>query len=88
MKRILAFIGIGLLVLLYVLTIVFALMKSPESTNWFKASIMATIAIPCLIYAYQLVYRVLKHRDKNPAVEETPEQKITSERPDEIDDGK
>jgi len=88
MKRILAFTGIGLLVLLYLLTLVFALIKSPEAANWFKASLMATIAVPCLIYAYQLVYRVLKRRGEDLAAEETPDRKITPDRQEEIDDGK
>lgn len=88
MKRILAFAGVGLLVLLYVLTLVFALMKSPEAANWFKASIMATIAVPCLIYAYQLVYRVLKRRGEDLAAEETPDREIAPDKQEEIDDGK
>ncbi len=60
MKRILALIGAGLLVLLYLLTLVFSLMHTPYSTALFKASILATIIIPCLIYGYQLIYRLLK----------------------------
>lgn len=60
MKRILALIGAGLLVLLYILTFIFALMKSPSAAGLFWASAAATIIVPVLIYAYQLVYRILK----------------------------
>ncbi|MFT3985589.1 MAG: hypothetical protein QM697_16940 [Lachnospiraceae bacterium] len=85
MKRILALTGVILLVLLYLLTLVFSLMKSPEAINWFKASLVATIAVPCLIYAYQLIYRVLKSRSADPAAEEMPDQKRTVDKQEEID---
>lgn len=70
MKRILALIGVGLLVLLYVLTLIFALIKSPEAVYWFQASLVATILVPCLIYAYQLIYRVLNRHDEEPAAKD------------------
>ncbi|HOO28972.1 MAG TPA: hypothetical protein PLU43_10960 [Lachnospiraceae bacterium] len=69
MKRIGALIGAGLLALLYILTLVFALMKNPQAVGLFKASLAATIIIPCLIYAYQLIYRVLKRRGEELADE-------------------
>ncbi len=74
MKRILALIGVGLLVLLYLLTLIFALIKSPEAAYWFRASLVATVIIPCLIYAYQLIYRVLNQRGEKPAEEDVPKQ--------------
>ncbi|MDO4622703.1 MAG: hypothetical protein Q4B22_07100 [Eubacteriales bacterium] len=54
-KRILALIGIILLLALYGSTMVFALMDSPNSKGLFMASIFATFAIPILIYAMTLV---------------------------------
>lgn len=60
MKRILAIIGIVLLVLLYVTTLVSAIINSPASIQLFKASIAMTILIPVLIAGYQIIYRVVK----------------------------
>ena len=59
-KRILALIGAILLALLYVSTLIFALMKSPRWYGLFKASVGATILVPVLIFAYTLIYRLLK----------------------------
>ena len=59
-KRILALIGAIVLGLMYVITLVFALTDNPETMSFFKASVALTIILPVLIYAYQLVFRVLK----------------------------
>lgn len=59
-KRIMAIIGAILLVLLYVSTLIFALMKSPRWYDFFRASVGATILIPVLLFAYTLIYRLLK----------------------------
>ena len=65
-KRILAFIGAILLVCLYGSTLIFALMNSPVSTGFFKASVAATILLPVLLYTYILTARVLKGRGLDP----------------------
>lgn len=59
-KRILAVIGVILLILLYVSTLIFALMKSPHWYDFFRASVGATILVPVLLFAYSLIYRLLK----------------------------
>lgn len=59
-KRILALTGAVLLALLYVSTLVFALMKSPRWFDLFRAAVAATILLPVLLYAYTLVYRLIK----------------------------
>jgi len=59
-KRIIALIGAVVLALLYIMTLVFAITDNPNTMSFFKASVTLTIFIPVLIYAYQLVYRVLK----------------------------
>ncbi len=59
-KRILAAVGACLLILLYVLTLIFALIKSPNWFQWFKASLFCTVALPVVIYAMIMVYRILK----------------------------
>ncbi len=60
-KQILAIIGVVLLVALYVSTLVFALIGSDFATNCLKASIYATVVVPALIWAYTMVYRLLKN---------------------------
>ncbi len=62
MKRILAIIGIILLAGLYLSTVIFALIESPLASTLFKASILLTIAVPCLLYAMILVYNYLNKR--------------------------
>ncbi len=63
-KRITAFVGACLLIIMYILTLVFALLDIPNWEQLFMAAIFCTVAIPVMIYAMQLVYRVLK-QDKD-----------------------
>ena len=69
MKKILAWIAIVLLVLLYLATLICVLINSPLSMSLFKASVALTIIIPVLIYGILLIRRVLRDRvgdsDKN-----------------------
>lgn len=58
-KRILAWIGIVLLVALYVVTFILALLESPAAQAMFRGSLYMTVMIPFLLYAFMLVYRVL-----------------------------
>ena len=58
-RRVLAIIGLALIALMYILTIIFALMQSPNSKNLLMAAIFCTIAVPVLLYAIQLVAKVL-----------------------------
>lgn len=62
-KRILALIGVVLLAGMYVSTLVFALMKHENASNMLMASILCTVIIPVLLYAYTLIYRVLNRRN-------------------------
>lgn len=59
-KQILAVIGIILLASLYVSTLIFALIGSSNAMRLFQASIYATVVVPVLIWAYTMVYRLLK----------------------------
>ena len=62
MKRILAILGIIILVSLYVLTLVFALTDDPKSMNFLGLSIGATVVIPVLLWVAMLFF---KGRDEN-----------------------
>lgn len=64
-KRIIALIGAGLLALMYIVTLVSAIVDNPATMSYFKASVTLTIFIPVFIYAYQLVYRVIKSYSGN-----------------------
>ena len=50
LKRIVAIIAIALLVGLYVLTLVAALLSTPESSTLFHVSLILTVVIPVLSY--------------------------------------
>ncbi|MBR2275821.1 MAG: hypothetical protein IJ873_07165 [Lachnospiraceae bacterium] len=79
MKRILAFIGVGLLVFMYVLTLIFALSGSENFFGMMMADIAATILVPIVLYGYVLVYNVIKdnNTEEAPEEEELPETEET-----------
>ena len=67
-KRIFALILAVLLVCMYAATLVFAITDNVNTMSFFKASVALTIIVPVIIYAYQLVYRVVRSfegKDKN-----------------------
>jgi hypothetical protein len=51
-KRIVALIGVILLALMYLLTLVFALLDNPATMLLFRASLIGTFAFPILIWIY------------------------------------
>ncbi len=59
-KRVLAWIGVILLVGMYVMTLVTAVTATDSAHNWFMASIAATILVPVVLYAYNMIYNVVK----------------------------
>lgn len=61
-QRILALIGIILLVALYVITLISAIFTTPGTKGLFMACVFATVAVPVMLYAYMMVYRMLKRR--------------------------
>ncbi len=67
-KRILALIVVILLVLLYLSTLIFALLDAPVFTSLLKASVAATILLPVLLYGFLLFHRL---SDKNEQHEDT-----------------
>ena len=60
-KRILAIIGIVLLVSLYIITIILALTDDPNTMNAFRASVYCTFLVPVLIWAFTFIYKLLKN---------------------------
>lgn len=80
-KRVLSLVLVAILLLLYASTMYFAITDDPQTMSCFWASVAMTIFVPVLLYAYQLVYRVLKGRgvsvagnmEKDDAVQEDSE---------------
>ena len=62
-KRIAAWIGIGLIVLMYVLTIVASVTARPEANGLFMASIVITILVPILLWMFIKMYEVAHRND-------------------------
>lgn len=61
-KQVVAFGGVILLVLLYIVTLVMAIVDNSDSGKWFMSCIFATIAIPLLIWIYTWMYGKLTGR--------------------------
>jgi hypothetical protein len=59
-KQIFAIIAIVLLVGLYLSTLIFAIIGSKDTMVLFKTAIFSTIVIPVLIWAYTMIFRLLK----------------------------
>lgn len=64
-KRILALISDIALILLYVSTLVFALMDSPFANKMLMASIAATILVPVLLYVLRLFANLHSNGDES-----------------------
>ena len=58
-KRILAWIMIVILVLMYVSTLVFALIRAPWAVDAFRVSVVATILLPIMFYLIIFFTRIL-----------------------------
>ena len=59
-KRIVALLGVIILVGLYLATLILAFVDPTEAKNWLKAVVVCTVIIPIFFYAYLLIYRNLK----------------------------
>lgn len=60
LKRFGALVGVILLVCLYVITLILALIGSPQTTTMLKASFFLTFFIPVMIYAFVLMDKFLR----------------------------
>lgn len=55
-KQIVAIVGVILLALLYIITLIVAIVDNSESGRWFMSCIFGTVAIPLLIWIYIWLY--------------------------------
>lgn len=64
-KRILALLGIILLLAMYGSTLVFALLKHPNAGSMLMGSIYCTIVVPVFFYGFLLTAKVLKGKGRS-----------------------
>lgn len=68
-KRIAAWIGLGLIAVMYLLTIVAAVMARPEAMGLFMTSIVLTILVPIMMWAFIKMYEMSHPQDSISASE-------------------
>ena len=59
MKKIMAWVGIIVLLSLYLVTFLLGIFGSPATKDLLMASLACTVIVPCLMYAMLLIARVL-----------------------------
>lgn len=62
LKRVAAWIGIVLLVGMYVVSLISALCKSESAHSLFITSLYCSIVVPVVIYALQMIYRLAERK--------------------------
>lgn len=70
-KQILAICVVILLVGLYIATLIFAVIGSENAMGMFKAALYSTFILPVLLWAYGLVYRLLKNHGVESAAKDS-----------------
>ena len=58
-KRVLAIIGIILILSMYLITLVMAFIDKSTGAHWFMASLIVTMAVPFLIWVFIWIYGVV-----------------------------
>lgn len=61
-RQVVALIGVILLTLLYIVTLIVAIVDKTASARWFWMCLFATIAVPLLIWIYTWMYGKLTGR--------------------------
>lgn len=69
-KRVGALIVVFLLVSLYITTLVLAFVDTEQAKMMFRGCLIATVGLPLLLYAYMLMFRILKGRGVDEDVKE------------------
>ena len=67
-KQILALAGIILLVAMYVCTLIFAIINSPQTQVLFRASLACTIIIPVILYVFLMSAKMVRP-SKSPVID-------------------
>ena len=61
-KRIFCLVIVALLLALYVTTFIVAMFTTKETGGLFMACLFITVALPILLYGYQLILKVLQNK--------------------------
>ncbi|MDE6888219.1 MAG: hypothetical protein K2P45_06190 [Eubacterium sp.] len=61
-KRILALLGVALLVILYLATLLCAFFDTSSTMVLFRISVTCTVLLPILLWGYTVIYRLAKGR--------------------------
>ena len=78
-KRILAIFGIIFLLLIYLLTLVFALIDASDTMVMFKVCILSTVLFPVLLWLYTFIFRLVASQPKTPSFDEEEDNEEKSE---------
>ena len=62
-KQLLALCGVILLIGLYAATLILAITDNSGTMNMFFASVVATVIIPVLLWAYSFIYQLVHNKD-------------------------
>lgn len=62
-KQLLALCGVILLIGLYAATLILAITDNSGTMNMFFASVVATVIIPVLLWAYSFIYRLVHNKE-------------------------
>jgi len=74
-RQIFAWIGIVVLLGLYLTSLILAFSGSPMAQALFRGSFAATVVFPILLYAMQIIYRVLRPVDPTDEPKKDPKKK-------------
>lgn len=69
-KRILAILGVVLLLSLYVMSFVSSIFAKPYANGLFIASLYCTIAVPILMYGFMVVYKAVHKKEEGISIKE------------------
>ena len=64
-KRPLAMAGVILILAMYLIAVIAAFSRNPASKSWLMAAVFSTVIVPVILYAIELVYKLLKPGNKN-----------------------
>lgn len=77
-KRIVAIVVLVLIALLYLATLIFAVIDSPFARSCLMASLFCTIVLPVMAYVYlKLIENLKSHKDADEDIEDIKEGKHT-----------
>ena len=75
LKKILAWIGIIVLLSLYLITFIVGVTGGPQTKNLLLACIALTVIVPVLLYAMMLLAKVLSGKNSDPSGEDPADRK-------------